>query len=289
MADDRRHVSIHRVDRFEDHDPGPGRVEVSELALEVGGIVVGEYALLRPAVADPRDHRCVVRGVGEEDAPREMGPEGGKGGLVGSVAGAEEERRLGSVEVRELLFEQHMAVRRAGDVAGAPGARAVPVDGVLHGGADDLVLAHSEVVVGAPDDDVDRAGGRVVDGPGEAAALPLQVREHPVPALGPEVVQPVGEEAFVVQCVGPRAALWPDGNGRPTAGRTGAGMVTRGQALPRAGRARSRRVWSRREDGGVGAAAGASRRDRPHPGGGGWKGAAAPGSVFAGKGPPGSS
>ena len=244
---DRRHVPIHRVDRFEGHNLGLGRVEVRERVFEVGEVVVGEDALLRPGVADAGDHGRVVPGVREEDAPRELAPEGGEGGLVGGVAGAEEERRLGSVEVRELLLEQHVAVRGAGDVPGTPGARAVPVDRVLHRPAHDLVLAHAEVVVGAPDGDLERAGGGVADGPGEAAGPPFQIREDPVSALRLQVLDPVGEEAFVVQGLGPRRVRGSGGRtaGRH-AGRAGAGMVTGEAASPRVGRARLRQMGLRR-------------------------------------------
>ena len=209
-------------------------------------IVVGEDSLLRPAVPDAGDHGRVVRGVREEDATGEMRAERGKARFVGRVAGGEEERRLGAVKVRELLLEQHVVVRRAGDVARAAGARAVPVDRVLHRGANDIVLAHSEIVVRAPHRDFHRSGRRVVYRSWETAVSPLKIRKDSVPALRLEVLDTVSEESFVVQGLGPRSASGLDGAmaGRewPCRGRNGnprAGVAASGEA-------RSRQTVSRR-------------------------------------------
>ena len=64
------------------------------------------------------------------------------------------ERFRNGFQIGELGFELDQRMVRAGDVAGAAGAGA-DARGGLHHGADHLrVLAHAEIVVGAPDGDL---------------------------------------------------------------------------------------------------------------------------------------
>ena len=90
------------------------------------------------------------------------------------------------MEVGELLLEEDVVVVGAGDVAGAAGAGAAGVQRFVHGADDGGVLAHAEVVVGAPDGDfvVPVAVGAHVGGAREAAGLALEVGEDAVVAGG---------------------------------------------------------------------------------------------------------
>ena len=54
-------VAVHRIDRFERNQFWRGRIERGELAVEVGGVVVGEGLFRGPAVPDALDHRGVVQ------------------------------------------------------------------------------------------------------------------------------------------------------------------------------------------------------------------------------------
>ena len=93
--------------------------------------------------------------------PRHQPLQRGERRVVGDIGGGEEERRLLAVQVGELGLELDVIMGGAGDVAGAAGARAHLVDRLMHGGADDRVLAHAEIVVGAPHGDVaDAASAR---------------------------------------------------------------------------------------------------------------------------------
>jgi hypothetical protein len=86
----------------------------------------------------------------------------------------------------------------AGDVARAACAGAHPGRGLDHG-ADHLgVLAHAEIVVGAPNHDLARTLRPVPDRVREAAGDPFQLGEHPV---APFVMQPakgVSEEIVII-------------------------------------------------------------------------------------------
>ena len=71
----------------------------------------------------------------------------------------------------------------AGNVAGAAGAGAHAGRGLDHGADHLRVLAHAEIVVGAPDDDLARALRRMPDGLGKAPGNALEIREYAVAAL----------------------------------------------------------------------------------------------------------
>jgi hypothetical protein len=60
---DRRDVAVHRVDRFEGDDLGPGRIGGGQQLLEMGGVVVAEDLPDRTRMADAGDHRGMVVGV----------------------------------------------------------------------------------------------------------------------------------------------------------------------------------------------------------------------------------
>ena len=61
------------------------------------------------------------------------------------------------------------------------------------------MLAHAEIVVGAPDGDVGFAAfGVKCCGVGEVAALALQIGEDPIAAFGPDNVQRVLEFLIIV-------------------------------------------------------------------------------------------
>ena len=116
--------------------------------------------LLAAAVADAFDHRGVVLLVGEDHAAGDQLDQRRQRRVVGDVGGREEQRRFLAVQVGELVLELDVIVGGAGDVARAAGAGADGVDRLVHGGDDGRMLAHAEIVVGAPDGDLARALGR---------------------------------------------------------------------------------------------------------------------------------
>ena len=102
------------------------------------------------------------------------------------------------MQVGKLALELDQRVVGAGDVAGAAGAGAHAGRGLDHG-ADHLgMLAHAEIVVGAPHDDVARPLWGVPDCARETAGEPLEVGKHPVAALVPEPGQGPREIRIIV-------------------------------------------------------------------------------------------
>jgi hypothetical protein len=94
-------------------------------------------------------------------------------------------------------FELHQRMMGAGDVAGASGAGAHSRGGLDHGADHFRVLAHAEIVVGAPDHDIAPSLRGMPHRMRKAARDPLKIGEDPV---APLVVQAVegGTEIFAV-------------------------------------------------------------------------------------------
>ena len=136
-------------------------------------------------LADALDHRIVVVGVGQDQAVRDQSCDGRDAGLVGDVARGEDQRRRLAVQVREFAFELNQRMVGAGDVAGAARAGAHAGGGLDHG-ADHLgVLAHAEIVVGAPDHDLARPLRGVPDGVRESGRRCAPGRQKPDSAARP--------------------------------------------------------------------------------------------------------
>ena len=101
------------------------------------------------------------------------------------------------MQVGELALKLDQRMIGAGDVAGATRAGAHPRCGLDHG-ADHLgVLAHAEVVVGAPDHDLARALRRMPDRVRKTASDTLEVGKNPIAPLLVQTVQGAGEKRVV--------------------------------------------------------------------------------------------
>lgn len=130
----------HRVDGLKGNDFRDGGIEGLEKLLEMSGVVVAEDHLFDAGVFDALDHGSVVHGVGEDNTVGQLLGEGAKGGVVGDIAGGEDEGGGFVVEGGEFVFESEMHGTVTGDVAGTSGAGAVLAEGRLHGFDDDGVL-----------------------------------------------------------------------------------------------------------------------------------------------------
>src|ERR1700751_4233506 len=85
-----------------------------------------------------------------------------------------------------------------GDIAGATGASAHPGRGLDHGANHFRVLAHAEIVVGAPDDDAFRPLRRMPQRMRKAPGDTLQIGEYAVAPLGPQPRQRSREIAVII-------------------------------------------------------------------------------------------
>ena len=100
---------------------------------------------------------------------------------------------------------RNVAVRCAGDVAGAPSAGADPLDRLPHRCSHQIVLPHPEIVVRAPDGDRIEVGSGVPESLGVVSGLPLEISKHAVPSLRLQIGDPVGEEPLIVHPLNPAA------------------------------------------------------------------------------------
>ena len=157
-----------------------------------------EDLLRAAAAADAGDHGSVVLLVREDDRAGDELHERRQRRVVGDIGGGEQERRLLAVQVGELLLQQHMVVVGARDVARAAGAGAAALDGFVHGGAHHRVLAHAEIVVGAPDRDLALAVRRVVRSAREAAGMAFDIGEDAVATFPAQTVEALVQQGVVV-------------------------------------------------------------------------------------------
>ena len=119
-------------------------------------------------------------------------------GLVGDVAGGEDQRRFLAVQVGEFALELDQRMIVAGDVAGAAGAGAHARRGLDHGADHLRVLAHAEIVVRAPDHDVLRPVRRMPDRMRKAPGDAFEIGENAVAALAVQPVQRAGEIGGII-------------------------------------------------------------------------------------------
>src|SRR3989442_16007024 len=101
------------------------------------------------------------------------------------------------MQIGQLLLELDQRMMGAGDVAGAAGAGADTGCGLDHGADHFRMLAHAEIVVGAPDHDIAATLRRVPDRMRKASCDPLEIGEN---AVAPLVMQAAegGAEEFAV-------------------------------------------------------------------------------------------
>src|SRR5258708_11995549 len=132
------------------------------------------------------------------EAIRNQLADGCNAGVVRDVTRGEQQRRLLAVQVGQFLLELHQGMMGSGDVAGAAGAGAHPGGGLDHGANDLGVLAHSEVVVGAPDHDVARPVPGMPHAVRKPAPHPLKVGENPVAPLVMQAVESGRKELAVI-------------------------------------------------------------------------------------------
>ena len=136
--------------------------------------------------------------------------DGRDAGLVRDIARGEQQRGFLAVQVGEFLLELHQRMMGAGDVAGAAGAGADAGRGLDHGADHLRMLAHAEIIVGAPDHDVARALRRVPDRMRKPAGDPLEIGEHAVAPLVMQAAEGGTEELAVIHRQNLKRSLRPE-------------------------------------------------------------------------------
>ncbi len=102
------------------------------------------------------------------------------------------------MQIGQFLLELHQRMMRARDIAGAAGAGADAGRGLDHGAHHLRVLAHAEIIVGAPDHDVARAFRRMPHRMRETAGDAFEVGEDAVTPLVMQATKGGVEELAVI-------------------------------------------------------------------------------------------
>ena len=170
---------------------GDGRIGRLQQFFQMRHVVVAEDILDRAAMADALDHRGMVEFVGEDDQARQDLRQGRQRRVVGDKARGEQQRRFLAMQIGQLAVQLDMIMRGAGDVARAARTGARRVDRLMHRRQHLGMLAHVQIIVGAPDRDrtpapVGAIRVRIEIGLGVVAALAHDVGEYPIAALPAE-------------------------------------------------------------------------------------------------------
>jgi hypothetical protein len=197
---DRPEVAVHRIHRFERDQLGRGGIALREQRLEMRHVVVPEDPLGAARVANARDHRRMVVRIRIDHAAGQQATDRGQRRLVGDEARGEQQRRRLVVQRRQLALQEHVQVGRARDVARAAGAGAQRTHRLDAGVQDHRVLAHAQVVVGAPHGDRVRLGVgiHVALRMRERARLARQIAEHTVAAFAPDPIDRMPKNMLVM-------------------------------------------------------------------------------------------
>ena len=83
--------SRHGVNRFKGHNLWHVLRHLGKQLFEMVGVVVPEDVLGHTRVLDPLDHAGMVASVAEDMTTRELACQGEQGGIVGNVAGGEDQ------------------------------------------------------------------------------------------------------------------------------------------------------------------------------------------------------
>ncbi len=197
---DRRHVTIHRIDRLEDNELGARAVGGFEQFAQVSDVVVTEDLLLHARLPDAGNHRGVIELIAEDQAIGQKARNGRDRCFVGDEAGGEDQSRFLAMQVRERALELDQLAIGARDIACAAGAGAHLASRLLHGGDDLLVLAHAEIVVRTPDGDLALIVGAVAEnGPRELSGDTFQIGEDAITAFVSQGIERVLEGVAVVE------------------------------------------------------------------------------------------
>ena len=117
---DRRDIAIHRIDRLETDELRPPGIGAHQAILKVDGVVVAENFVLGAAVPDALDHRGVVCRIGEHDTVGNLSGQRGNSRLIGDISRSEQQRPFFAVEIRKLIFQEHMVMAGSGMLSVPP-------------------------------------------------------------------------------------------------------------------------------------------------------------------------
>ena len=198
---ERGNVAVHRIDGFKGYELGAIRCQCFQFRFEISQVIVTPDQFFAAAMADAFDHGGMVQFVGQHDAIGQSPDKGRQGGFIGHVAGIEQEGRVLAMQVSQFLLEFDMIMRGAGNVAGAARTGADVIDGCVHGGENGWMLAHAEIIIGAPHGDFALFALPAVKRTGKPAPDTADIGKFAVTALRPQPVNallPECDHSFAV-------------------------------------------------------------------------------------------
>src|ERR1700746_557046 len=101
------------------------------------------------------------------------------------------------MQLSQFPLQKHVIMICARDVAGSSGTRAAPLDRLVHRSQDLRMLAHTEIVVGTPNNHL-TSMLPMMCGTREGTGVALEFREDSVASFTPQTIELLSEDTFVV-------------------------------------------------------------------------------------------
>src|SRR6266404_6501333 len=89
--------------------------------------------------------------IGKDDAVGNLPGQRRNSRLIGHVSRREEQRSLLAVEIGKLILLEHVVMAGPRNVARPARAGSDPIESLMHRCEDCRMLAHAQIIVGAPD------------------------------------------------------------------------------------------------------------------------------------------
>jgi len=215
---DGTNTATHGVDTLKRNDLRDGLGVLSEFLLKIFQAVVFENDALRSRVAHALNHGCVVHLVRENDAPGELGAQGGERRVVGNVARGKHQCTVLAMESGKLILQGKVHGGIPSNVTCTTRAMAVCVqsaatdgyqsaslgnlglvmwDHSLHSFEHNRVVPHPQIIVGAPNFDLVGDFSGVSER--ELLSHPVDVVEVAVGVIRTLLVKFLAVELFVIE------------------------------------------------------------------------------------------
>src|SRR5215467_785726 len=173
-------VSVHGIKRLERYDLGATAFRLLEQRFEMVGIIMPENPFLGATGANPGDHRSVVLFIREDKTVREQTTDRAERRLIGHIPRAKGEPGFLAVQLGKLRLERYDRKAVAGDIQGSTGAGADSQRGLDHRIDNSWVASHTQIVVGAPDDNFAAPAVFVPSGIGWTVCVAFEISKNSV-------------------------------------------------------------------------------------------------------------
>ena len=191
-------IAIHRINGFKRDQLRRLGIGSLQLGFEIVQVVMLPDDLVALRVPNAFDHRRMVERIREDDEARDACAERAERRPVRNITRGEDQRGFLAMEIGEFLLKQNMVVVGARNIPGASRTRATVINGLLHRLNHFWMLAHAEIIVGAPDSHFLRTIGCIAGSAGEITTAAFEICENPITAFVVKTFQLALKKCFEI-------------------------------------------------------------------------------------------